>query len=306
MSAVVADPSGDRRPPWSEFRAALDAAGFRPSRRLGQNFLLDDNAARAIARDARLSPGDFVLEVGPGCGFLSVHLARAGVDLVCVEIDPRLAPVAAAFLAPYPRARVILGDALEGKHGLGPLLRAALPASGPWHVVSNLPYSISGPLLACLALRVPEAASMTVLVQREVAARLAATPGTADWGPLSVALQSAYSVRAERILPGNLFWPRPKVESQVVRLDLLEDRAGAAERARVVALARRLLNHRRQSLGRVLRELLGDARLAQGILAEGGWSPDLRAEALDLAALARLAAGPAGEALGSDAGGTSR
>jgi len=304
VSSAASDPAEERRPPWAEFRAALDAAGFRPSRRLGQNFLLDDNAARAIARDARVGPGDFVLEVGPGCGFLSVHLARAGVELVGVEVDPRLAAIASAFLAPYPRARVILGDALAGKHELGPELRVALPASGAWHVVSNLPYSITGPLLASLAARVPEADSLTVLVQREVAARLAATPGSAEWGPLSVALQSAYAVRAERVLPANLFWPRPKVESQVVRLELRADRAGAAERGRVVTLAGRLLRHRRQSLGRVLRELLGDPELARAVLIEGGWPPELRAESLGLADLARLAAGPAGGALRGGSAGT--
>lgn len=287
------------RPPWAVFKRALEEASFRPSRRLGQNFLLDDGAARAIARDAGVSAGDRVVEIGPGCGFLSVHLAHAGAELYAVEVDERLAEVAARFLAPYTEARVVVGDALAGKHALGPELRAGIPAEGAWHVVSNLPYSISGAVLALLAAEPNPPASMTVLVQREVAARLAATPGTPDWGPLTVAVQVAYVVRAGRVLGPGSFWPRPKIDSQVAHLELRSDRAPLEQRALVVRVAQRLLRHRRQSLGRVLRDLLGEAALAGEVLADGGWPPDLRAERLDLGALAHLAAGPVGAAVES-------
>ena len=142
---------GSRRPPWSEFRAALEAVGFRPSKARGQNFLLDTNCARSIALDSGVGAGDFVLEVGPGCGFLSVHLAELGAELLAVEIDPRLAAIARRFLEPYPGVRLLEGDVLDGKHRLSPAVLEALPAIEPWHVVANLPYAITGPLLVTLS-----------------------------------------------------------------------------------------------------------------------------------------------------------
>ncbi|MFT5151880.1 MAG: 16S rRNA (adenine1518-N6/adenine1519-N6)-dimethyltransferase, partial [Planctomycetota bacterium] len=139
------------RPPWSAFKAALADVGFHPSRRLGQNFLLDENVVRAIAHAADLRAGEPVLEVGPGCGFLSVHLAHSGAKLLAVEIDPRLADVARSFLEPYSDVTLIECDVLAGKHKLAPEVEAALPADGEWQLVANLPYSISGPLLALMA-----------------------------------------------------------------------------------------------------------------------------------------------------------
>ena len=157
------------RPPWQRFRAALDAAGFRPSKRLGQNFLLDENTARAIVEDAELPSAAHVVEVGPGCGFLSVHLAHAVGRLVCLEVDPRLVPVATEFLEPYPHAEVVEADALAGKHALGPAWASAVPEEGPWHLVANLPYSISAPVLALVAGLERPPQSFTVLVQEELA-----------------------------------------------------------------------------------------------------------------------------------------
>jgi 16S rRNA (adenine1518-N6/adenine1519-N6)-dimethyltransferase len=164
-------------------------------------------------------------------------------------------------------------------------------------VASNLPYSVSGPLLALLAASEHPPASMTVLVQSEVAERLLARPGTADWGPLAVAMQSLYSGRILRELGPTLFRPRPKVWSSLVRLEPRPDAPGPAEREAVRRLARVLFLHRRQSLGRVLARLLGTERAA-GSLRSAGLEPAARAETLDLAALGRLAreAGPLGAA----------
>jgi 16S rRNA (adenine1518-N6/adenine1519-N6)-dimethyltransferase len=279
------------RPPWSEFKAALGLAGFRPSRRLGQNFLLDENMARAIARDSGIGADEFVLEVGPGCGFLSVHLADRGARLLAVEVDPRLAPIATAFLAPYPAAEVVLADVLAGKHQLAPAIEARLPEEGPWHLVSNLPYSIGGPVLALLAGLSNPPASMTVLLQLEVGERLAATPGTKAWGPLSVAVQWAFVVEIVRTVPANLFWPRPDVESAVVRMERLSDLAPAAERSRRQQIVARLFQRRRQTLGRVVADLLGDRGRAEALFAEWGLAARRRAETLalpELAALARI------------------
>lgn len=277
------------RPPWTEFRAALDAAGFRPSRRLGQNFLLDENAARAIARDARVPPGELVVEVGPGCGFLSVHLAHAGARLVAVEVDPRLAPIAESFLAPYPDAEVLCADVLAGKRRWNPEVLARVPRDAPWHLVSNLPYSVGGTVLAGAALLEHPPASFTVLVQREVAERLAAAPGARDWGPLSVAVQCAYTVAGLRTLGPQLFWPRPEVTSRLVRGELRRPLPPAPERSRLCTVAARLLAHRRQGLARVVGRLVGDPGAARRILGEAGLAPERRAESLGLDELGRLA-----------------
>ena len=284
------------RPPWSEFKAALDRAGFRPSRRLGQNLLLDENVARAIARDAEVAEGDFVLEVGPGCGFLSVHLAHAGARLLGVEIDTRLAPIAARFLAPYPNARILEADILAGKRALNPAVEELLPRAGAWHLVSNLPYSIAGPLLANLARRADPPDSMTVLVQAELAERIAASPGTKAWGPLTVALALAYHPTILRRVPPGLFWPRPKVDSAVIRLGRRSPLAPLARRERTAGLAARLLQRRRQTLGRVLGDLLQDRERARALLAGLGIEGGQRTGELGLEALTLLA-GELGEGL---------
>ena len=279
-----------RRPPWSEFRAALESVGFRPSRRLGQNFLLDGNLARAIARASGARPGEFVLEVGAGCGFLSVHLAEAGARLLAVEIDPRLFEVARRFLAGRPEVELLLSDVLESKHRLAAAVEARLPDRGPWHLCSNLPYAVGGPLLALLAARAHPPDSMVVLVQREVGERLTAEPGEREWGPLSIAIQSAYRARAVRSVGPQLFWPRPRVESCVVRMDRRGELASIAERARLRELVGALLGRRRQGLTRVLGERLGDRDAARDLLRDLGLDGARRAETLSMEELWSLLA----------------
>lgn len=290
--------SASGRPPWSEFRAALEAAGFRPSKTRGQNFLLDTNCARSIARDAQVGPRDVVLEVGPGCGFLSVHLAELGVDLVAVEIDPRLAAIARRFLEPFPNVRLIEGDVLAGKHAVAPSVLAALPEREPWHVVANLPYAITGPLLASLARLPNPPLSMTVLVQREVAERLAARPGRKAWGGLTARLALSYQARRLRDVGAQLFWPRPRVESAVVRLELLpEIELRPSEVEAYDRLVELLFGQRRKTLRAILRTQVDPERLA-GILGAVGVEPRARPEELGarrLLALVRAlewAAGP--------------
>jgi 16S rRNA (adenine1518-N6/adenine1519-N6)-dimethyltransferase len=276
------------RPAWSVFRAALEERGFRPSRRLGQNFLLDENMVRAIVRDSGVAPGNFVLEVGAGCGFLSLHLVEAGVDLLCVEVDDRLLPIAERLVAGRGRAKFLLADVLAGKNELAPEVDRALPSEGTWHLVSNLPYSIAGPLLALLAARACPPATMTVLVQREVAERIAGHPGTPEWGPLSIRLQARYAPEIVRTVPPDLFWPRPKVESAVVRLVRRVPSWPEAELRRLDHLAGELLRSRRQTLGRVLGRVEGSRESGLRDLELCGIDPGLRAESLDLEAWRRL------------------
>lgn len=280
------------RAPWSRWKARLEALGFRPSRRLGQNFLLDENVARAIVRDAGVKAGDFVLEIGPGLGFLTGPLLDAGARVLAVEIDGRLAEMLRETLADRPNFELVHADALEGKHRLAAAVAERLPQSEPWRLVANLPYSVSAPLVAVLAGLEHPPEAMTVLVQLEVAERFAASPGTSDWGPISARLQAAYEVTTGRQVGAGLFWPRPKVESSLAHLRRRPDAPPRPELEELSELVGALFQRRRQTLERVLGERLGDRGRARSALAAVGVEPGRRAETLTLAELQTLAGGP--------------
>ncbi|MEW6072274.1 MAG: 16S rRNA (adenine(1518)-N(6)/adenine(1519)-N(6))-dimethyltransferase RsmA [Planctomycetota bacterium] len=283
---------GSPRPPWAELRAALAAAGFRPTRGRGQNFLLDGNMLRAIARDSGVGAGDFVLEVGAGSGALSLELARRGVHLLAIEIDRRLLAVAARALSSFPAVALLAGDVLAGKHALAPAVAARLPAQGPWHLVANLPYSIAGPLLMVLARLPRPPQTMSVLVQREVALRIAADPGESGWGGLAAKLAPRYRRRRGRRVPPQLFWPRPRVESEMVHLDRAPEGAEPRELVAYDRLVDGLFRHRRKVLRRSLGDLLGDGEAARTLLEEAGVDGGARVEVLGPAELLRLAGSP--------------
>jgi 16S rRNA (adenine1518-N6/adenine1519-N6)-dimethyltransferase len=278
----------DGRAAWRDFKGELEALGFRPSRRFGQNFLVDENMVRAIVRDAQLPQGARVLEIGTGLGFLTLHLLREGCELVTVEVDPRLFELSGRALAAERPCTRLLCDALDGKHALAPAVRAALWTSGDWHLVANLPYSIASPLLVILADLDNPPASFTTLVQKEAAERVAGAPGTDDWGALSARLQADYDCRIVRAVAPGLFWPRPQVDSSVVRG---VRRAQPLERERRVllqGLLARLFQRRRQTLGRVLADLLDDRAAALAWLEEARLEGGARAEDLALDPLLRL------------------
>ncbi len=283
------------RGPWRDYRAALDEVGFRPSRRLGQNFLLDDNVVRAIVREAGVEPGDLVLEVGPGVGFLTRALLDAGARVVAVEIDRRLFEIVLRLHGAHPALKLLRADVLASKHTLAPEVLAELPASSAWRLVANLPYSISGPFLAALDDLDHPPGTMTVLVQREVAERIAAGAGTSAYGTLSARLQASFVARVGRPVPPHLFWPRPEVESSLVHLVRRPDAPPRAERLALAALLAALFPRRRQVLRRVLGDVLGDKAAALAALEQAGLDPGLRVEAVGpdaLLGLSRLLALP--------------
>lgn len=285
---AAGDAAGRARGPWAALRAELEAAGFRPSRRLGQNFLLDENLLRAIVRDAALAPGAAVIEVGPGLGFLTRHLLAAGARVTAIEIDPRLAQRTAARFAGAAGFELVRGDVLDGKHALAPELVERLPRDAPWHLVANLPYAVSGPVLALSAALPHPPATMTVLVQLELAERVVARPGSDDWGPLSIRVQQGYAGRIVRRVPPDNFWPRPQVDSAVLHLARREDALDPPERAALSGLVDGLFQRRRQRLSRVLRELAGGADAGRAWALAAGLTGEERAEDLDLEALRRL------------------
>ena len=272
---------GEHERPWSALRRELEAEGVRPTKTLGQNFLYDPNLARAIVRDARVVAGDRVLEVGPGCGFLTVPLADAGVDLLAVEIDPRLMRVAQRAVGERDNVRFLRTDVLDGKHALSARVHEALWTEGDWHLVANLPYAISGPLVALLACGSNPPRSMTMLVQNEMAERFAAEPGTGAFGALTVRVRLRYEATLGRTVGAQLFWPKPRVASRIVRLeranrtDITPDELG-----RLDALVDGLFQRRRKTLLSSLSVLLAARPVAAAALARAQIDPKGRPETL--------------------------
>ena len=281
-------------PGFGAVRAELEARGFRPSRRLGQNFLKDPNLARAIAADADPRPGEAVLEVGPGPGVLTAALLERGARVLAVEIDGRLVEVLRAVLGEPEGLELVHADALASKHRLAPELASRLPAHGDWQVVSNLPYSAGTPVVLELARTAHPPRRFTVLLQAELARRLAADPGSGDYGAVSVRIQARYRPRALREVAPALFWPRPQVRSLVLQLERYEPGAGpvgAASPAELAALDR-LVGHCFGGRRKTLRRLLAAVGAPPGALQAAGLDGGARPEEIDAAGFLSLARQP--------------
>ncbi|MBK9383523.1 MAG: ribosomal RNA small subunit methyltransferase A [Planctomycetes bacterium] len=274
-------------------RALLAARGFHPSRLRGQNFLLDENILRAIVRDAAVAPGDRVLEVGCGPGTLTQCLLDAGAEVLSVEIEPRLLELARERIDPSARWRCIEGDVLASKSRLLPQLEEELDAWGSYDLVANLPYAITTPLLVLLAARARSPRRMTVLVQLEAAERLCAEPGSKIFGAATVRLGARYATRMMREVPRQVFWPRPQVDSAVVRLDQRVGGLDAAEARALEELVTVAFAMRRKRFLRTVEEL-APAAFWSALAAERGWPDGVRPEQLALedwlSAARRLAA----------------
>jgi 16S rRNA (adenine1518-N6/adenine1519-N6)-dimethyltransferase len=252
--------------------------------RLGQNFLADPNLLDAIVRDAALVGTDTVLEVGAGEGVLTERLASAAAHVHTVEIDRRLEP-ALAPLAALPNVSLHWGDAM--KLDLGRFEPA------PMAMVANLPYSVATPLILRTIELLPSLASWTVMVQREIADRLRAAPGSRTYGSPSVQVQLACEVELVRKVDPAVFRPRPRVDSAILRLR----RTGPAVDARTRDLVRAAFAHRRKSLARSLEHgQPGSLAAARAALAELGLAEDSRAEALSPEQFAALSAKLQGDA----------
>jgi 16S rRNA (adenine1518-N6/adenine1519-N6)-dimethyltransferase len=245
------------RDPFAVFRARLDAIGWKPSRSLGQNFLLDPSLHRWIADQAGVTAADTVVEIGVGLGFLTRELATRAATVVAVEIDERLLEVTRGELGDVSNVGWVLGDALGGPgRSLHPAIVAAAESTAGGSrrclVVANLPYAVSGPLLAELALLPVLPARCVLLVQKELAQRLAAASGDGEFGGLSALVQSAFTVRLLRDVPPQVFRPRPKVVSSVLELVRRSDgplaTASGAERRQFAAFLRQLFQQRRKAL----------------------------------------------------------
>lgn len=271
------------RPPLTrrEVVDLLDRHGVHPSRALGQNFVVDGNTVRRIARLAGVGPGDHVVEIGAGVGSLTLALAETGADVVAVEIDRHLLPVLAEVVEPEG-VRLIAGDARTVDWA------TALAGASPWTLVANLPYNIATPLVIELLERVPAIERMLVMVQLEVGARLAAGVGDDEYGAVSVKVGWWAEARVAGRVPPTVFVPQPRVDSalvSIVRHSTPPVDVGTATYDEVFALVRAGFAQRRKMLRRALGGLV-DAE----VFAAAGVAPEARAEELDLAAWGRLAA----------------
>jgi 16S rRNA (adenine1518-N6/adenine1519-N6)-dimethyltransferase len=193
----------------------LASRGLRPKHRFGQNFLHDPVAMRAILQAAAITPGETILEVGPGTGTLTECLLDAGARVVACELDRDMAAIVRERLG--DRITLVEGDCLLDKHTVHPAVLTAL-GPGPFRLVANLPYAAATPLIATLLESHPTCGGMVVTIQREVADRLTARPDTSDIGPLTITAQLLAAVDRVATLKPGAFWPAPEVNSAVVRL----------------------------------------------------------------------------------------
>jgi 16S rRNA (adenine1518-N6/adenine1519-N6)-dimethyltransferase len=268
----------------AEIRAYAAAAGVRPTKTLGQNFLHDPNTIRRIVRTAELRPDDHVLEIGPGLGSLTLGLLEAGVGVTAIEIDPVLAQLLPATVAQHASERadalqVITADALR---------LTELPGPAPTALVANLPYNVAVPVLLHLLGLLPSLRTSLVMVQAEVADRLAAPPGSRTYGaPSAKAAWYAAATRAGAI-PRSVFWPVPNVDSGLVRLVRHDPPPG--DRAEVFTVIDQAFAQRRKMLRSALSGWAGSSSAAEGALRAADVDPTARGETLDVAAFARIAA----------------
>jgi len=281
-----------------QIQELLSAAGVSPNRRLGQHFLIDLNLLRLLVDSAEPGPDDVVLEVGCGSGSLTQSLAERAGMAVAVEIDRTLALIAKSQLAGRENVQIVNADVLSGKGSLNPEVVEALErardrfrSTGPSQrgsetslgrllLVSNLPYDVASPVMIHLAKGPVTADAMFVTVQKEVAERMTAWPGSRDYGTLSIFLQATGDVEILRILKPSVFWPPPAVDSAMIRFvrDERKSRriANMAVLSDVVGL---LMGHRRKMLRACLKSVpahLGDWDLWMRILEQQGIDPTLR------------------------------
>jgi 16S rRNA (adenine1518-N6/adenine1519-N6)-dimethyltransferase len=267
-------------------RALAGELGLRPTKRLGQNFVHDPNTVRRIVRSADLTPDDVVLEVGPGLGSLTLALLPAVRAVHAVEIDPVLAarlPTTAAERAPAlaDRLTVTTADALH-------VLATDLPGPVPTAIVANLPYNVGVPVVLHLLAELPQLRRGLVMVQSEVAERLAAPPGSKAYGVPSAKLAWYASARRAGPVPRAVFWPVPNVDSGLLAFDRRDPPPG--DRAEVFRLIDAAFAQRRKSLRSALAGWAGSPAAAEDALRAAGIDPSARAETLGVEAFAGLAA----------------
>lgn len=268
----------------SDIRRLAEEIGIRPTKTLGQNFVIDGNTIRRIVSVANIGPDETVLEVGPGLGSLTLGLLDAAKAVVAVEIDPVLAAKLPETVAAWrPEAadtfHLVQADAMKV---------TSLPVE-PTAIVANLPYNVAVPVVLHLLQHFPSLQHGLVMVQDEVADRLAAGPGSKTYGVPSVKAAWYSSMRKAGVIGMNVFWPAPKIHSGLVAFTRREPPATTATREQVFAVIDAAFAQRRKTLRAALAGWAGGAAEAERFLVAAGVDPTARGEVIDITAFARIA-----------------
>lgn len=280
----------------TDVRSLAASIGLQPTKTLGQNFVIDGGTVQRIVRTAGVGADDVVLEVGPGLGSLTLALLPVVRSVVAVEIDRRLAGLLATTAgerAPEAAAKlsVVHEDALR---------IAEVPGAPPTAIVANLPYNVAVPVLLHLLALLPSVQQVLVMVQLEVAERLAAAPGDEAYGVPSVKARWYGDVRLAGTVGRQVFWPAPRVDSGLVALARHGPPSTTAARDDVFAVVDAAFGQRRKTLRAALRGWAGSAAAAEDALRAAGVDPGARGETLDVGDFARIAEHrPAGAASAS-------
>lgn len=269
----------------ADVRALAAALGVRPTKQRGQNFVIDANTVRRIVRTAEVGPDDVVAEVGPGLGSLTLALLETADRVTAIEIDDVLAAalpatVAARLPERADRFALVHSDAMAV---------TALPGPAPTALVANLPYNVAVPVLLHMLATFPTIERTLVMVQAEVADRLAAAPGNKVYGVPSVKANWYAQVRRAGSIGRNVFWPAPNVDSGLVSLVRRDPPKTTATRAEVFAAVDAAFAQRRKTLRAALAGWAGSAAAAEAALVAAGVSPQARGEALTVEEFAAIA-----------------
>ena len=267
----------------AQIRELASALDLKPSKSLGQNFVHDGNVCRKIVRTAGLEASDIALEIGPGLGSLTLALLEVAQSVVAVEIDARLAKQLPITIARHcERAEaltVIQADALTLQN---------LPVA-PTVLVANLPYNVSVPVFLHLLEILPSLRSGVVMVQAEVADRLAAKPNSKEYGIPSVKAAWWADVTGAGSVSRNIFWPQPNVDSKLVSFTRRQTPGDEELRKKVFAIIDLAFAQRRKMLRSVLSSIYGGSAATEAVLTSAGIDPTLRGEALDIASFCAIA-----------------
>lgn len=252
-----------------EIEQTLAAAGLHPRKRYGQHFLIDGNLMRRLVESADLTPDDLVLEVGPGTGGLTDLLVPRAARVVCAEIDRKMVALLEERFRNCPNLTIIQGDILCTKHLIRPEVAAEIqefsgPHGGCVKLVANLPYQSATPLVMNLVVDYPQVRRLCFTVQAEVGERIRAEPNCKAYGPLSIIAQTFCTIETVARIGPQSFWPRPAVDSVMLRMDVLSPPfLNHSDRARFAALVRGAFEHRRKTLRSALAYVLDEPALAR-------------------------------------------
>jgi 16S rRNA (adenine1518-N6/adenine1519-N6)-dimethyltransferase len=269
----------------ADVRRRAAELGLRPTKALGQNFVVDPNTVRRIVRTADVSPDDVVVEVGPGLGSLTLALLPQAARVVAIEVDPTLAGALTATVADYApglvdRLGVVQADALQVTE---------LPEPNPTALIANLPYNVAVPVLLHLLQALPTLLHGVVMVQKEVADRLVAQPGSRTYGVPSVKAAWYAELRPAGTVNRSVFWPTPNVDSALVGLVRHDPPVGASRRD-VFTVVDAAFAQRRKTLRAALARWAGSPTAAEATLRAAGIDPRARGEQLTVGDFARIAA----------------